>query len=135
MKMIRLLMIFICILYLPSKVYAFDINGWWKSESKNELLNLVDFNNGVLKGDTKYEIVENNGDNMKILLYLTPTYSKPAPIKINNENNITITYPSKDVITYERVTRDASLSKQQAYELIGDKNFKTFIPKMGQSGK
>lgn len=128
MKMTRLLMIFIFIFSLPDKLYAFDINGWWKSDSKNELLNLIDFNNGIVKGDTEYKVIEDNGKNMKLLLYLTSTYSKPALIVINNENNITISFPSKETLTYERVTKDASISKQQAYELIGDKDFKTFLP-------
>lgn len=135
MKMIRLLVFFMIAISFSSEIYAFDINGWWKSDSKNEFLNLVDFNNGVLTGDTKYEIIEGNGNKMTIRLYMTPTYSKNATVIINNENSITITYPSKDTITYERLTKDASISKQKAYELIGDKNFKTFIPKRGQIEK
>lgn len=133
--MIRLLAFSIIAISFSSEIYAFDINGWWKSDSKNKFLNLVDFNNGVLSGDTKYEIIENNGKRMTIRLYMTPTYSKNATVTINNENSMTITYPSKDTITYERLTKDASISKQKAYELIGDKNFKTFIPKMGRTEK
>ena len=135
MRIIRSLFVFIFTFSLPCTPYAFDINGWWKSDSKNEFLNLVDFNNGILKGDTKYEIIDDNGNKMTIRLYMTPTYSKNATVIINNENSITITYPSKDTITYERLTKDASISKQKAYELIGDKNFKTFIPKTDQSVK
>lgn len=72
---------------------------------------------------------------MIILLYMTPTYSKKVPIKINSEDNITVTYPSKDIVTYERLTKDVSISKHKAYELIGDKNFKTYLPKKDQTAK
>lgn len=56
---------------------------------------------------------------IEALFEFTPTYSDKVVIKINNDDNITISYPSEDTFTYRRITDDTSISKEKAMEMAG----------------
>lgn len=118
MKMIRLLMIFIFILSIPSQLLAFDASGWYVAV--NNAPNFPTY----LKitethfSDLPYKVVEEGKEFMKISI----TNSKKTTSIEKNGDEICITTVRGKNILYRFLTDDISLTEQE-------------VAKMGQSGK
>lgn len=116
MLLIVFTFIFIFIISIPS--FAFDLYGWWNAEKGKQNLRLIKIDEKKFDDRDKYKIIDKTGDEIKISFEFTPTYHDEAKIKINGDDEITISYPSYDVITYKRVTHDITISKKEAMQRI-----------------
>ena len=111
---------FIFSLLISANSFAFDLNGWWIADKCRSSLQIIKFDGIYFHQDkhkNKYKILRSSNNTIEILFEFTSTYSDKGIIKINNANNITISYPSEDTFTYRRITNDTSISKEKAMEM------------------
>ncbi|EQN48399.1 hypothetical protein HMPREF0326_05801 [Desulfovibrio sp. 3_1_syn3] len=121
-KNILIICVFVFLLAISNTSFAFNLYGWWKSDECNSSLRIIKFDEGYFHKDkykNPYKILKSSNNMIEALFEFTPTYSDKVVIKINNDDNITISYPSEDTFTYRRITDDTSISKEKAMEMAG----------------
>ena len=122
MKIIPTCFIFFIFLFISSPALCFDLEGYWFSEHKAlEGVKIIEFNKkqfikyGVntykkqirtYKSEYKIKDMSANQIEIDFLFMGSPDSGK---ILINNENSITVYYPSEDVISYVRTTKENAM--------------------------
>lgn len=107
-----MIVVFAFLLIISKTSFAFDLYGWWKSDSGDNYLKLIKIDKKSFCGFL-YDILNSQGNIIKISL----NYDSPTTIKINSADSITVSYPSELTLTYERITSDTSLSKEAVLKI------------------
>lgn len=109
------------IIFFPSNVFALDITGWWKTETKpskiirKPIVTLVKITDTKIYG-SQYK-VKSNSEN-KIILFVDNS-NTPCSLEKLDENSVIFTNVYGEKKRYDLVTRDTNLSKMEVRKLLG----------------
>ena len=121
MKIIPACFAILAFLFISSPALCFDLNGYWISEQKTLGVKVVSFDEQNIsphfadkakKDISIYKLKIKNkklSDKMIILEYLFMDSTEKMQIIINNSDRITIQWPSEDVISYVRTTKEKAM--------------------------
>lgn len=121
MKIIRLFIVLMFIISFPSNVFALDITGWWKTETKPSKIIRKPITTLVKITDTKiygaqYKVKLNTQN--KIILFIDNS-EIPCSLEKDDENSVIFTDGYGEKKRYDLVTRDTKLSKMEVKKLLG----------------
>ena len=111
-KNILITLIFVFSLFISNHSFAFNLHGWWKADTGNNSLRIIKIDGKTFFG-MPYKILSSSNGIIKISIL----NDEPTNIEINNSDNITVSYPSDETLTYERITSDTSLSKEAVLKM------------------
>lgn len=121
MKIIRLFIVLMFIISFPSNVFALDITGWWKTETKPSKIIRKPITTLVKITDTKiygaqYKVKLNTQN--KIIIFIDNSET-PCSLEKADENSVIFTDGYGEKKRYDLVTRDTKLSKMEVKKLLG----------------